>query len=72
MSEPNWIEFKSESKSYFITANWEARAETPDEIAARFLRMNRFLERDLPRLQPLDLRPEASREARGGPRSLRR
>jgi hypothetical protein len=39
MSDPKWIELKSDCKDYFITANWEARAETPDEIAARFLRL---------------------------------
>ncbi len=39
MSKPNLEEFKGNCKDYFITANWEARAETPDEIAARFLRM---------------------------------
>ncbi|MGO9774249.1 MAG: Imm52 family immunity protein [Roseiarcus sp.] len=39
MSKPDWVEFKSESKDYFISAYWEQRAETPDEITARFLRM---------------------------------
>ena len=39
MSRPNLIEFKSESKSYYIGASWEQRAETPEELAARFLRM---------------------------------
>ena len=39
MSKPNLLEVRNESKNCFITANWEARAETPDEIAARFLRV---------------------------------
>jgi hypothetical protein len=39
MSKPNFVEFKSESKSYYIGASWEQRAETPEELAARFLRM---------------------------------
>lgn len=39
MSKPNVVEIKNESKNVFIGARWEARAETPDEIAARFLRM---------------------------------
>ncbi len=29
----------ADSKDYYIRAGWEARAETPDELAARFLRM---------------------------------
>jgi hypothetical protein len=29
----------TDSKDYYIRASWEARAETPDELAARFLRM---------------------------------
>ena len=29
----------TDSKDYYIRAGWEARAETPDELAARFLRM---------------------------------
>ncbi|ARN80706.1 Imm52 family immunity protein [Methylocystis bryophila] len=40
MSKPNVIEDKNESKNFFISADWEARAETPDELAARFLRMS--------------------------------
>jgi len=40
MSDPNWIEIKaSDSKDYYIRASWEARAETPDRLALRFLRM---------------------------------
>ncbi len=39
MSKPNLVEFKSDSKSYSIHCNWEQRAETPEELAARFLRM---------------------------------
>ena len=29
---------KSASKDYYVRASWEARAETPEELAARFLR----------------------------------
>ncbi|QGM47317.1 Imm52 family immunity protein [Methylocystis heyeri] len=36
---PIGIEVKSKSKDFFIGANWEARAETPDELAVRFLSM---------------------------------
>jgi hypothetical protein len=36
---PIGIEIKNESRNFFLNANWEARAETPDELAARFLRM---------------------------------
>jgi hypothetical protein len=39
MSDPKCRELESECKDYFISANWEARAETPDQLAARFLRM---------------------------------
>jgi hypothetical protein len=39
MSKPNLVEFKSDSKNYSIHCSWEQRAETPDELAARFLRM---------------------------------
>ena len=40
MSDPRWTEVKTtKSKGYYISANWEGRAETPDELAARFLRM---------------------------------
>jgi hypothetical protein len=42
---PIGIEIKNESKNFFINANWEARAETPDELAARFLRMIDSLEK---------------------------
>jgi hypothetical protein len=33
------IEFRSDSNTYYIGASWEGRAETPEELAARFLRM---------------------------------
>ncbi|QGM45471.1 Imm52 family immunity protein [Methylocystis heyeri] len=36
---PIGIEIKGKSKDFFIGADWEARAETPDNLAARFLRM---------------------------------
>jgi len=40
MRDPTWIEVKStESKNFSVRASWEGRAETPDELAARFLRM---------------------------------
>ena len=40
MSDPTWTEIKkSNSKDYYIRASWEARAETPDELSGRFLRM---------------------------------
>jgi Immunity protein 52 len=40
MSDPTWTEIKtSNSKDYYIRASWEARAETPNELASRFLRM---------------------------------
>jgi hypothetical protein len=39
MTRPIGIEIKNESRNFFINANWEARAETPDALAARFLRM---------------------------------
>ncbi len=39
-SKPIPIEIKTtDSKDYYIRASWEARAETPDELASRFLRM---------------------------------
>ncbi len=39
-SKPAPIEIKTtDYKDYHIRASWEARAETPDELAARFLRM---------------------------------
>jgi hypothetical protein len=39
-SKPVPIEIKTtDSKDYYIRASWEARAETPDELAGRFLRM---------------------------------
>jgi hypothetical protein len=39
-SKPVPIEIKTtDSKDYYIRASWEARAETPDELAERFLRM---------------------------------
>ncbi len=39
-SKPVPIEVKTtDSKDYYIRASWEARAETPDELAARFLCM---------------------------------
>ena len=39
-SKPIPIEIKTtDSKDYYIRGSWEARAETPDELAARFLRM---------------------------------
>ena len=40
MSDPKWEEVKTtDSKEYYIIASWEGRAETPDELAPRFLRM---------------------------------
>jgi hypothetical protein len=39
MSKPNLVEFKSDSKNYSVRCDWEQRAEAPDEIATRFLRM---------------------------------
>jgi len=40
MSDPKWVEVKTtDSKEYYIQASWEGRAETPDELAPRFLRM---------------------------------
>ena len=40
MSDPKWEEVKTtDSKEYYIRASWEGRAETPDELAPRFLRM---------------------------------
>ena len=40
MSRPNMVEVKTTTaKRYYIRASWEGRAETPDELAARFLRM---------------------------------
>ncbi len=39
-TNPIPIEIKTtKSKGYYIRASWEERAETPDELAARFLRM---------------------------------
>ena len=38
MSDPKWEEVKTtDSKEYYIIASWEGRAETPDELAPRFL-----------------------------------
>ena len=40
MSVPRETEVKTtKSKGYYVSGNWEGRAETPDELAARFLRM---------------------------------
>ena len=40
MSVPRWTEVKTtKSKGYYVSGDWEGRAETPDELAARFLRM---------------------------------
>ncbi len=40
MNHPSGIEIKTtDSKNYYIQASWEERAETPEELAARFLRM---------------------------------
>ena len=40
MSVPRETEVKTtKSKGYYVSGNWEVRAETPDELAARFLRM---------------------------------
>ena len=40
MSDPKWVEVKTtDSKEYYIQASWEGRAETPDELAVRFVRM---------------------------------
>jgi hypothetical protein len=40
MSDPTWKEIKtSNSRDYYIRGSWEGRAETPDELASRFLRM---------------------------------
>ena len=40
MSDPRWVEVKTtDSNEYYIRASWEGRAETPDELAARFLGM---------------------------------
>ncbi|WP_162009733.1 Imm52 family immunity protein [Methylocystis heyeri] len=39
MTHPIGIEIEDESKDFFIGADWEARAETPEALAARFLRM---------------------------------
>jgi len=40
MSDPRVWEIKTtDSKDYYIRACWEARAETPEALAARFLRM---------------------------------
>ena len=48
MSVPRETEVKTtKSKGYYVSGNWEGRAETPDELAARFLRMiNSFEEID--------------------------
>lgn len=46
MSQSSPIEIKkSKSKDYHIRASWEARAETPEALAARFLRMIDAFER---------------------------
>ncbi|MGA8170101.1 MAG: Imm52 family immunity protein [Methylocystis sp.] len=40
MRDPAWTEVKpTDKKRYYIQASWEGRAETPDQLAARFLRM---------------------------------
>ena len=40
MRDPAWTEVKAtDKKRYYIRASWEGRAETPDELAARFLGM---------------------------------
>ncbi len=40
VSVPRETEVKTtKSKGYYVSGNWEGRAETPDELAARFLRM---------------------------------
>ena len=40
MSVPRETEVKTtKSKGYYVSGNWEGRAETPDELAARFPRM---------------------------------
>ena len=48
VSVPRETEVKTtKSKGYYVSGNWEGRAETPDELAARFLRMiNSFEEID--------------------------
>jgi hypothetical protein len=39
MSDAKGLVIEDESRNFFISANWEARTETPDELAARFLCM---------------------------------
>jgi hypothetical protein len=67
MTHPIGIEIKDESKDFFIIAEWEARAETPDELAARFLRMIDALKETDPVFSLWtcgDRRPEKLEEAR--------
>jgi hypothetical protein len=67
MIQPIGIEVKNKSKNFFINAEWEARAETPEALAARFLHMIDSLKEIDPvfRLWSSDAqRPEKLEEAR--------